>query len=395
MNNFNITADSLPISITISPTVVAPPPPPPPPPVDPTTLPLIQQGTFTRTGSFKLPQGPQGTDTYATFEYGGGMLSYDAARNGLFVGSHVWRRYIAEVTIPANGGTAAFIQPFADPSEGKSPLSITLDANGADKGGSLVVGDKLYTTWYADYGSSTLGTHLMSSSDLSVQGDVSGPFTVGAGPTPNDMASDYMSPIPKVWQALLGGTHLTGNCCKNIISRTSYGPAVFAFTPPPAGATSRILGNPLVYYTGANPLAPASSTNNLFNLATHIRGVVFPEGSRSVLFFGRQGIGTYLYGATTADGGSIVDPDDSSKGTHAYPYVYQVWAYDAIDLLSVRNGTRQPWSVRPYATWTLTLPKAKMTDIYGAAYDPTSGTVFISQAFGDGDQPLIHTYKTS
>src|SRR5213080_2377979 len=91
------------------------------------------------------------------------------------------------------------------------------------------------------------------------------------------------------------------------------------------------------------------------------------DPGKGVLFDGTQGTGKFCYGEGTDDpsldgkptpDGSIYcyDPDDSSKGTHGYPYVAKVWAYDANDLVRVRHGHLRPWRVRPYAVWTLHLP---------------------------------------
>ena len=102
-----------------------------------------------------------------------------------------------------------------------------------------------------------------------------------------------------------------------------------------------------------NPL-DTSDPSGLFNLATTMAGVVFPEGTRSVLFFGRQGLGKYCYGEASDCG----DPVQTSKGGHAYPYAYYVWAYDALDLAAVKSGQRQPWDVKPYAVWELDFPFA-------------------------------------
>ena len=90
---------------------------------------------------------------------------------------------------------------------------------------------------------------------------------------------------------------------------------------------------------------------------TEVRGVVFPEGTRSVLFFGRHGGfgaspglpggGGFCYGFGTADPALVgtfppgeadhyrYDPEDGSKGVHGYPYRYYVWAHDANDLAAV------------------------------------------------------------
>jgi hypothetical protein len=141
----------------------------------------------------------------------------------------------------------------------------------------------------------------------------------------------------------------------------------------------------------------------LFDGATAIRGVVFPRGTRSVLFFGTQGTGPFCYGEgtdkpglagqPTPDGSSwCYDPDDSSKGTHGYPYVPKVWAYDAAAMRAVRRHRKRPWQVRPYATWRLRVPFGS-GQIGGAAYDPQRGRIYLSQQFADGTQPLILVFR--
>ena len=121
--------------------------------------------------------------------------------------------------------------------------------------------------------------------------------------------------------------------------------------------------------------------------------MVFPEGMRSVLFVGRHGIGTFCYGTGGASGGECFDPEDASKGNHAYPYRYYVWAYDANDLAAVKAGQRQPWDVQPYAVWSLSLPIASgNTHLRGATYDPATGRLFVSQAYGDNEYPVIHVF---
>jgi len=205
----------------------------------------------------------------------------------------------------------------------------------------------------------------------------------------------------------LGGPALTGQCCLAIVGRTSSGPAVFVFNPTDLGAKNPIPASPLVYYPLNHPLADWGSTNPYYNGTTAIKGVVFPQGTRSILFFGRHGIGTFCYGPGTsdptqagkpADGGVdtyCYDPQDGSKGTHAYPYVSQVWSYDVSDLLKVKNGQMQPWSVKPYAVWSLNVPIAG-ANIGGAAYDPQTGRIFVSQECTDivglDCLPVIHVF---
>jgi len=212
--------------------------------------------------------------------------------------------------------------------------------------------------------------------------------------------------VPPAWRELLGGPVLNGNCCLGVISRTSYGPALFAIDPARIGAAAPAPATPLVYYPSQHPLAPGDTQSPLFNLTSEVRGVVFHEATRSVLFFGRHGTGAYCYGPGTndraragqpADGGVdrwCLDPASESKGTHAYPYSYYVWAYDANDLAAVKARRRSPWEVQPYATWPLALPFSSPGSavLNGAAYDPRSGRIFVSQGYGDGELPVIHVF---
>lgn len=390
---------------TITLTLATTPPPVPvpipipvqPPVIDPSTFPLVQAANLVKLGSFRLPQDPvNGTG----FDYGGAAISFDPIRKALVIGGHdAFQQKVAEVTIPAVSLTtvpiATFLQPFTDLADGRTPLSVTSDPNGTRIGGTLVTPDgRIFVSYFAVYGS-TRASHFIANADFAGPRNLLGPFAVGTvGP---DFASAYMGLIPAVWQPLLGGSALVGNGCRSIISRTSYGPCVQAWTPPASAPVGSIPATPLVYYPGANPLAQWDATSPLFNGATHIEGVIFPENTRSVLFFGRQGTGTWCYGGTTGDGsGQCVDPEDSSKGTHAYPYRYQVWAYDALDLLAVKMGKVKPWAVQPYAVWPLALGgPVKQTDLRGAAYDPATGRIFLSKAFGDGDRPTIEVFTVS
>jgi hypothetical protein len=72
--------------------------------------------------------------------------------------------------------------------------------------------------------------------------------------------------------------------------------------------------------------------------------------------------------------------------------VPEVWAYDAGDLLAVRRGRRRPWQVRPYATWALHLPFGSGR-IGGAAYDPRAGSIYVSQQYGNGTDPVVHLFE--
>ena len=382
----------------------------------PTTSPLIQQSGLVYLGAFKLP--PWTSDA-TSFSYGGTALGYNPARNSLFLVGHDQYQRTAEVAIPPlvqstslNAlGTATFLQPFTDVTEGKLPSINPSDPNAKKIGGHLVYNGQLYVSGYSYYdgaGTQVL-SHFVRPVSWTPTGQVQGPYqigTLGAG-----FVSGYMTPIPPEWQSTFGGPALTGNCCLPIISRTSYGPAAFVFDPAALGHTTPVPDTPLVYYPSSHPTIGTwggswnPSGGIFWDGSTVIRGLVFPSHSRSVLFFGTQGVGGFCYGQGTSDptlagqpvpGSSGViycyDPDNPYKGTHGYPYVAMVWAYDATDLLAVKQGQKQPWDVKPYATWTLPLPFTS-PQIGGAAYDPATGKVYVSQQFGNGTDPVIQVFQ--
>lgn len=352
-----------------------------------TSDPLVQFPNLEYVGAFRLPGGGGAS----SFDYADGSIAFNPANNSLFIVGHDQQQMVAEVKIPnpVNATSvgalpvASFIQQFADPSEGKK--------GGNKTGGLLVHQGKLYGTVYIAYDAdhSQTHSHYISGLNLSQSGDAQGLYRVQSPKV--GYVSGYMGDIPAAWQSLFGFPALTGNCCISIISRTSFGPAVLAFDPKALGNTDAP-SKPLVYYTETNPLDAWNSTGTLFNGSTRMGGVVFPAGTRSVLFFGRQGTGPYCYGT----GGQCNDPVYSYQGDHAYPYRAQVWAYDANELLKVSNGQLQPWQVKPYATWGLNFPTGNTAtgEVGGAAYDPATGRIFVVQSGGESNlRPLVHVYK--
>jgi len=316
-------------------------------------LPLLQPTSLVYQGSFRLPLQPSGEDGFA---YGGTALAFNPARGSLYLVGHDWRQHVAEISIPeirkgavvGELAAAALLQPLTDATEGKLPTLNPTDKNSKKIGGLLPYRDKLYISGFSYYdgGSTQVLSHFVSGLDLSVTGDVRGPYRVGK--LKSGFVSGYMALIPAAWQAALGGPAFTGQCCIAIVGRTSSGPALFSLDPQDIGMKDPVPAAPLVYYPIEAPLTPWNGTNAYYNGSTEVRGVVLPEGARSVLFFGRHGLGKFCYGAGTPkenlggtrmpDGvGYCYDPEQGSKGTHAYPYAYYVWAYDALDLAAIRT----------------------------------------------------------
>jgi hypothetical protein len=384
----------------------------------PLTQPRLRSSDLVYRGAFLLPR--QVSDE-KTFAYGGTALASDRAHRSLFVVGHDWYQLTAEVTIPRAVRSsrprdlhrARFRQPFADATGGK------IDATGGTGnkiGGQLVYRGRLYGSVYVYYDAAgeQVVSHWARPSTSLAHGEAKGLYRVGKAGA--GLVSGFMAEVPREWRRPLRGPALTGNCCIPIISRTSYGPAAFVFDP--ARLSAAVSARPLVYYPQQHPTIgkwdgswnPAKGV--FFGGGTTIRGLVFPRGSRSVLFFGTQGTGTFCYGEgtdqpglagrPTPDGSTwCYDPDGSSKGTHAYPYVAEVWAYDAAQLRAVRRGRRRPWQVKPYAAWRLRLPFGS-GQIGGAAYDPARRLIYVSQQYGDpplrgagGSEPIIHVFRVS
>jgi hypothetical protein len=362
-------------------------------------VPLLFKSDLVYKGAFKVPRGG---DQNNTFSYGGNAVAYNPNNNSLYLTGHSSSQRTAEISIPAivnsqneaDLQTATILQGFRDATEGRLNQINPSDSNDQRIGGQLVFGGKLYVGAfsYYDANGTQSGSHFVRPLDLSLTGQVVGPVAVG-----NDVhfTGGYMATIPPAWQAAFGGPALTGNCCKSIISVHSWGPAVSVFDPSNVNSGNSVPATDLVYYNSEHQLGPGETTQNpLFNLTTRVDGVVFPAGSGSVLFFGHHGIGPYCYG----DGAECGDPTDSSKGTHAYPYVYQVWAYDANELLAVKNGIKQPYDVRPYDVWTFNVPfeSDNEHDTGGVAYDPATGRIFFVQSkFGSDRLPLIHVFQVN
>ena len=387
---------------------------------------LLDQADLVYQGAFRVPAQSPGCSNFevCSFAYGGGPIVFRPGHESLYMTGHVYNQHTAELAIPTvvNGSslgalsTATFVQTFADLSDGNRENLLAggqpID-NGAVLGGMLVVGDRLLVSSYGYYDASVSAvyTHFFANADFTTNGVGFGGLEIVGGPDVPQagFVAGYMSAIPPEWQGQFGGTAITGLSTIPIISRTSLGPAAFVFDPAEVGVEESALATALVHYPIDNwTLGTYDSVNDYMNMSTSITGVVFVQGSRSVLFFGRHGE-TACYGEGTSNpaldgqpvpggGGEVYcyDPADSSKGTHGYPYHHQVWAYDAEELLAVKNGSKAPWDAVPYAIWSFDLPfQTESRSLAGAAYDPATQRIFLSQRFGDGELPVVHVFQVA
>ncbi len=357
---------------------------------------LVQDKALVYQGSFGVPHTSEiRSDSGNGFNYGGRAPAFNPANNSLLLMGHIYDQLTAELNIPAALGetaaslpTATVHTPFVDVLEGRlREVAAGQGDTNTQIGGMLIYGGQLYVNPFVYYGNTAEKSHWRRSPTLGLQG----PFAVG--PLGPDFYSGYMALVPDEWQAALGGPVLMGQCCISEIARTSFGPSASTLDPARFGKAAVTASTLLAYPQSHQTLGlyGTSGTNIYFNGSTQIRGVVFPNGTSSVLFFGRHGLGAYCYG----DGAMCNDPEVSDKGEHAYPYAYYVWAYDAHDLAAVKAGRKNPWDVKPYAVWSLTLPTPDTRGHYigGAAYDPATGRIFVTQNYGDGDYPVVHVFK--
>lgn len=351
---------------------------------------LVQATDITYLGHFDLPDvaGNGGRGCF-TWQHPGAM-GYNPATHSLILTSHDWDSgWGGEVNIPSGfGGTATLRSSCKDITAGRIS-QIDGGGNGVHIGGFLVRGSDLLISAFPYYTTGTTdGTHMRRSTTWS-SNTVTGPVRVGN--TSSGIIGGYMAHIPAAWQTALKGDMLTGQCCLSIISRSSYGPSVSSARVDDVLTQTRPAATTLVNYPQSNPLEPYRHGNVqlLWNGTTRIRGVAFPAGTASVLFFGLHGIGTTCYG----DVPPCVDPVSTDKGEHGYPYQAQVWAYNAHDLAAVAAGTRAPHSLRPYAVWAL---PGMGAHVAGAAIDPATNRVYVLETRGAaGDRGRVRVYQVA
>jgi len=377
---------------------------------------LLQSSDITYIGSFRVPQAASGS---SSFDAGGGQAAYYPAHNSLFLAGSINSFSVAEISIPApktgslaGMNTATVLQSFADPSEGRSGNIMAggacCVANGVKLGGLLVYNDKLIGTSFSYYDPEpyyAVRSHFTSGLNLAAN-DAAGMFELSGLPLTREgthgasFASGWMSEIPAAYRTALGATHITGNGSLNKINRTSFGPSAFAANLGQLGVTVPLPVTPLFYYTEAHPSigqwgGGSGTYQTTWNGTGIIRGMAWPAGSRSILYIGLVGTGTFCYGT----GAECGDPKSSYKGNHAYPYIYRVWAYDVNDLIAAKSGAKQPWDVLPYATWELPTPFGftAYADMGagGVAYDPGTRRLFVAQPQVDGAFPVVNVYSVN
>jgi hypothetical protein len=377
-------------------------------------LPRVGQQDLEYLGAFSLPSGTYGESRFGFS--GKGLAIYRDPASGkdtLFIEGHAWDAgNVAQVQIPdtlsksetySELPVATVLQNFFDIADDK--WASTGQTSYLGVYGMLAYNGRLIvaaTSWY-DASCSQRASHGVSTFDLSQTNDFQGFYSFDATANSRSLGG-YMTLIPEAWRSLFGGPALTGNSALSIISCISSGPAATVFDPDHVGTQDPIPGSTVVYYPLSNYLKSGGMTEeNTFTFGSSVKGIAFPEGSKSVLFFGVQTLADgYCYGpgtndpnlhkVPTAGGTYCYDLCSHSKGGHGYPYYHYVWAYDANHLLQVKNGTKEPWEIEPYAAWRLNeMNSGGCAGMRSAAYDQNTRRVYITQSYGE--QPKVDVYQ--
>ena len=322
-------------------------------------------------------------------------LTYNPSGNGgagsFYIPGRQGTHCVAEITKPAVGGMATFIQNYTDPTGGTAN-QIGDCYNGCFMGGQLIYNNNLYLTAFSYYDAAFTANKSIWRHNLTLSNQSGRVGPVAAGPGNQGTYNQYMDNVPSAFQSMLGGPAVIGGCCFSIISRTSLGPALYAFDPENLGTVVPLVGYPDGHQTlnawGASGAHPEA------NPTTKMGAVSFVEGTDTVLFVGTTGKGQYCYGGSECNDPQYPD----TKGAHAYPYVHYMWAYDVNDLAQVKSGAKQMWDVLPYAMWEMP-SLGDVSDEWsaiGMAFDSANSRLYILKSRENGAAwPQMYVYNVN
>lgn len=377
-------------------------------------LPFFDINQLEYEGAFRLPAATFGV---SSLNYSEGPIEYNPDNHSIFIVGHDWEQAIAEFTVPDLVNSASITDlNMADPplQTFSTVLDRTPDGNPQNInqiGGLKYVANStppaLIVNAYEYYdapGDNTVTTLILrDGSDLAASA-VDGylEFQGGSGHT-----SGWLSPIPTMWQAVLGGDYLTGQSSGiPIISRCSVGPSAFAFVMDDmlAMGASTIATHTLLDFSLDEPLHSDLSNDTFLNdIWTHLSratyGFIVPD-TRTYMTVGYSGghVSGVCYKCTQNNGhlcGGYCAPD-------AEDYYQHYWLWDVQDLLAVKEGLLLPHEVVPYDYGELATPfQNSQKQIGGGSFDPVSGSLYLTIQRADNEQgdydnpPIVVVYKVA
>jgi hypothetical protein len=381
--------------------------------VDPT---LVLPSSLSFVGAFKS------TDAITLYDSGFGM-AYNPTTNSLFVSNGT---QAAEITIPTSLSPSittfaslpnyALLQGVSDVTEGGIAAAVA--------SGQIPTGGTTFITGLCNYdnrliidaGNNYAGTqsvtHWSRPLNFSTTGNVLGPATV-SNPTYSNprWSTGPMVKIPadRVAANYFGsnGKVLVGWAPDSSLNlAVSGGPSVFAFNPSSITGVVSVTSNAVLVYTQDAPLdnhwySGGGQTGGFFpvyGLTSSHYGLVYPNGTNSLLFFGTNGHGYTVYSdpSNPPDRPWIYDPHGSGVGEHAFPWYNQVWAYDTRELKAAYDAGQPSETVKPYAMWNFDWPTTGATHVMrGAAYDPATKRMYIAVNSTNFSRTMIYVYEVT
>lgn len=344
---------------------------------------LITINSLTYLGAFKLPPtSSSGPNNPNSFHDGGEAMAYDPYTSTLIVQGNFRYGNAARVTIPAPLTTP----PYNTASLSGSWLDMLWRFPNNDPGADdrriggflpLANGDMIISYYvYYDANNTQATTHIRRYAN----GTISSKVLVGQSGRAG-FTSGWMFNIPTTWQSIFGAPCITGNGSLSIISRTSLGPAASIFDPANVPTLNPVPAPEVLSYPITHPTLGTCETGTIFNCAAsnNRAGLVWIDGTATLL---------YLH--------HVCETNPVYSGGWSCPTGRKTkWLlYDANDLLAVRNGSKNPWDVLPYAI-TNAGSELYTTEVRAITYDPSSARLYIADRGGDGAQPLIHVYSVN
>ena len=341
-------------------------------------------------GAFRIPVGTQGDGRMG---FANGAFAVHSQRQSFYVVGHAQFQSVAEFNIPALSDSleltdlpmAEVAQPFV------RLLRRTPDENPQDLNtitGLAIINDELFLNAAQYYDASASRTHttfvLTDPSDLA-NGEVRGFYQLAA----RHRAAGWISPVPPGLQNEVGYDYLFGNASNLPINgRNSMGPSAYGVRSEDLFdlSTHDLIDTAgMLHYSIANQLHADHYNNSGENdiwteVSKAFYGFLVP-GTRTYAVFGSSGghdsgIGYKI----TQDTGRVCGGGCPYIASDVYSHY---WLYDLDDLLAVRDGYRQPHSVKPFDYGRLNLPfndthpDGIPNVIIGAHYDTPNDRLYL------------------
>jgi len=323
------------------------------------------------------------------------------------------RRGIATFRIPTQGTQLQLVKGCSGP-DVTEIKKIHPDPNAGTPqiGGILQYGGKIVVSGVITYdaGGTTAKSHWMGP-DLD---HLSGPFNGTVAP---GYVKGGMGIIPQEWRALLGGPAFALSGYDSISSRQSYTPSFTVFDPSTVVADNFPMQGLVICKhndPGCNTYQSWGPATTQYEGSELEGGAFILAGTRTLIHIEREGLGTpeYVngvptgpnmcaYGYTTNDhnlhGKPYPSPENTrwsyslsdplnEKGPKCYPYLLVAKQTDLLDVLAVKNGTKQPYQVRPYTQTILPsgLPDPTKQQLQAGAFDPIKNRLYMIYSAGGG-----------